>query len=806
MGALAKSLPVALMLLCMVAPERAASQVAPEPVEEGSAEEENGDDTGHDDARHDNTGHDDAGHDDAGHDNAGHDDAGHDDAGHDDDVALEEGDLGYGATATATVGPDASPRDALGQSTVSRAEMDERLPRSAPDALRYEPGVAIQQTGHGQASPYVRGMTGQQVAHLFDGVRMNNGIYRQGPNQYFFTIDASTLAAIDVIRGSASTRFGSDALGGALLATGLSPRIDPEQTFAIRPRLALSARTADRTRGARAGLELQLGRRTALMFGLGYRAVGLLETGGPVEHRDAAESPSTRDDALPWVPRYDEERTRPLVDREAYRTQLGTGFKEATFDARLEHQLSESLQLVAATYGYRQLDAPRTDQCPPPEAPLSECLTVERQFRTLSYVTLRGSVARLESLEVIVSHQRHEERRARDRPRSNVAFRWDDIVDTVGLTTRITTRSFPLAAKSVLLVRAGADAFFDLVQSSATQTFTDLDRSFTLSRGQYLEGSRYGNFGAYAEAELRHRAITARLGGRAGYVRVDAPEDTESGTQSIARGFPSAIARAGLELRAHRAVSLHLNYDQGFRAPNLDDLTSRQRAGPGFQFENPDLEAERTHALELGLRARTDAVTFEAWGFATFITNGIQRAVREADDCPLSAPECSAARDQFQLVNAEEASRIFGTEAALTWYLPRDLTFRSTFTFAWGDGPSLGDRGATNDRVPLSRVPPLQGTFELRYRNRPSGFFLAASLRWAAPQTRLAVSDVSDARIPRGGTPGYAVVDLRFGARFSPKIALSAVVENVSDAAYRVHGSSVGGPGVGISAQLRIGL
>ena len=48
-------------------------------------------------------------------------------------------------------------------SVVERRDLDERLVQSAPDALRYEPGVYIQQTAHGQASPFVRGQTGQQT-------------------------------------------------------------------------------------------------------------------------------------------------------------------------------------------------------------------------------------------------------------------------------------------------------------------------------------------------------------------------------------------------------------------------------------------------------------------------------------------------------------------------------------------------------------------------------------------------------------------------------------------------------------------
>ncbi|MEM9862623.1 MAG: Plug domain-containing protein, partial [Myxococcota bacterium] len=126
-------------------------------------------------------------------------------------------DAGYGARAATA--PELPSTQAA--SEVDRADLDRRVSTSAPDALRWEPGVAIQQTAHGQASPYVRGLTGQQVLHLFDGVRINHAIYRQGPNQYFFTVDARTLAGLEVERGSASEPHGTDALGGVIRATPL---------------------------------------------------------------------------------------------------------------------------------------------------------------------------------------------------------------------------------------------------------------------------------------------------------------------------------------------------------------------------------------------------------------------------------------------------------------------------------------------------------------------------------------------------------------------------------------------------------
>ncbi|MEM1416226.1 MAG: TonB-dependent receptor [Myxococcota bacterium] len=707
-------------------------------------------------------------------------------------------DEGLGARASVAPPED---DDGEARSLVTRRDLDERQPRSTPDALGWEPGVAVQQTAHGQASPYVRGLTGQQVVHVFDGVRLNHAIFRQGPNQYFFTVDRLTVAQLEVQRGSASVRWGSDALGGAILATPIRPLLDPEnEGLTARPRAFLRYGSADDDVGGRAELELRVGSRTALLAGGGVRDVGLLESGGVVRHRRRIEG-TGRGDEAPWVPRFAEERTHPDAP-ERWRTQLGTGFREGTFDLRLEHQLkgAETLRFVAATYGYLQSDAPRTDQCPPAEAPLDECLTIARLRRFLSTLAIRGTAGPLDAFELIVSHQRSAERRLRERPRSFTTLTFDDTLDTLGLTLRAGTDL------GWARLRFGGEGSVDTVESTGAQAFTDLGATFPASRGQYLPGSVYARVGAWAELAVPlHERVTLRGGLRTAFVGARAPADPTTGTAAVDARYGALVGRAGLDMRAHEAVRVVVNADQGFRAPNLDDLTSRQQVGPGFQFENPGLRPEQAWTFEAGVLARTRWLRLDAWTFATLLRRGIQRAVRETADCPPETPECVASRDPFQLVNAGSRSRIFGAEGGVSVFPVRDLRVRALASFAWGEGPSLGDRDAPPGRVPLSRIPPLQGGVEARYRHRPTGLWVGAGLRWARAQTRLAISDGSDPRIPIGGTPGYARVELRAGWRFRDGLSLGLVAENLADAAYRVHGSSVNGPGRSVILWIRGG-
>jgi iron complex outermembrane receptor protein/hemoglobin/transferrin/lactoferrin receptor protein len=169
-----------------------------------------------------------------------------------------------------------------------------------------------------------------------------------------------------------------------------------------------------------------------------------------------------------------------------------------------------------------------------------------------------------------------------------------------------------------------------------------------------------------------------------------------------------------------------------------------------------------------------------------------------------------ASQTRFQLVNLDGRAIIQGVEGDLRVYLPLDLHARATISFARGEGPNPVPRptdpnASYRDRLPLSRIPPLHGTVEAGWRSSRFGFHLIGALRWATAQTRLALADQADARIPEGGTPGYVVFDVRAGYRWDPHLLLGMVFENVSDAAYRHHGSSINGPGRGLMAYLEFG-
>lgn len=103
---------------------------------------------------------------------------------------------------------------------VSRHKLDDRLIRDIADVAKYEPGVdvATDPSRRGNAGWTIRGIDGNRILMLIDGVRLPEGysgrpgIYESGRD----AVELETLRAIDIVKGPTSSLYGSDAIGGVI--------------------------------------------------------------------------------------------------------------------------------------------------------------------------------------------------------------------------------------------------------------------------------------------------------------------------------------------------------------------------------------------------------------------------------------------------------------------------------------------------------------------------------------------------------------------------------------------------------------
>ncbi|MEZ5938358.1 MAG: TonB-dependent receptor [Hyphomonadaceae bacterium] len=113
---------------------------------------------------------------------------------------------------------------------ITREDFEDYNYVTAVEALQATPGLTVVQSGGAGAitSVFSRGTNSKHTLALFDGIRLNDPSAPNG--QYNFGQDTTgDLERIEVVRGAASSIYGSDAVGGVI---NFIPRVGGDTPFA----------------------------------------------------------------------------------------------------------------------------------------------------------------------------------------------------------------------------------------------------------------------------------------------------------------------------------------------------------------------------------------------------------------------------------------------------------------------------------------------------------------------------------------------------------------------------------------------
>jgi outer membrane receptor protein involved in Fe transport len=615
---------------------------------------------------------------------------------------------------------------------VTQTALGERADRTSPEALQDRSGGWVQKTNHGGGSPFVRGLVGNQVLVLIDGVRLNNATFRLGPNQYMNTIDAFSLERIEVVRGSGSVQYGSDAMGGVINLVSPLPAFSTKgvQTGgAVATRLASSG--MEQTVRAEGSVS---GSRAGVRGGVTLRNFGDLVAGGTL----GTEAPS--------------------------------GYQESDGDLSAIWAPSPRTTFTGVFQSVYQEDVPRFDQVSQRGYDVYE---FDPQSRRLGYLQWQQLVSSswLDLSRVTLSWQRSDEGRRRRRTGSDLETTESDTVATIGLSADMYGRLSNRARWS-----AGVELYHDTVRSWRLDTNLATGASKPL-RGLYPDGATRLSASAFALGHISLGRSAVDVGAR--YTRDDVEADDP--VFGPLRITPDAIVGSvSVLVPLGRGVNAFGSVAQAFRAPNIDDLSTLGAFDYGVEVPPESLDPERSVSIEGGLKANTSRVAAAFAAFRLQLRDLIDRLPATFEGSPVWDGQ-----DVYQRANVGEAY-VRGLEADAEWRATAGLTVRGFVSSTYG-------QQVTAD-LPMRRIPPINGLAGARYRwNR--GVWLEGTVRAAGAQTRLAPGDVADHRIPPGGTPGWTVVNVTAGTRVGRGILLSGGIANVLNEAYRVHGSGIDGPG-----------
>lgn len=614
--------------------------------------------------------------------------------------------------------------------------------RTTPEALMDVPGVLVQKTNHGGGSPYLRGLVGNQVLVLVDGIRLNNSTFRYGPNQYLATVDAGQIERIEVVRGSGSVLFGSDAIGGVINIVTRRPTLS---SGGVAFGGGGSARVVSSGMERSGRFELQVsGARAGVLGGVSVRDYGDLRAGGGL----GVEAPSA--------------------------------YSELNGDVKAVVRFTPRSLVTLAGQQVYQADVPRFDQVA--QRGFSR-YSFDPQIRRLGYAQwqLFPGSGRIQSVTSTVSLHQSVERRDRQQRGSPIRILEEDDVKALGVSLDMKTA--PLWGWSIV---SGVDYTHDRIGSwrRDTNQTTGLGTS---RRGLYPDGATAWSAAVFAQGTLQLERTRIEAGLRFSQYSVQA-EDALFGTLAIRpRAWVGTMA-ASRDLWS--GVKAFGSVSQAFRAPNVDDLSTLGLFDFGIEVPSTALKPERSLAFEGGVRLQYGALHASVAAYRTNLSDLIDRARSTFDGF-----EFFDGQRVYQRTNVGEAY-VYGVEAEGEWSPLRRVSAFGHTSYTYGQQTTTGQ--------PMRRIPPLNGLAGVRVV--PGGrAWIEGTARFASKQDRLAPGDRDDHRIAPGGTPGWVLVSVHAGVPLHRQVDAVAGIHNLFDKAYRIHGSGIDGYGrsAWLGAQVR---
>jgi hemoglobin/transferrin/lactoferrin receptor protein len=142
------------------------------------------------------------------------------------EIVLSAGGISESVTVTATRTQVSTDDTAVPVSVIGREEIERRSVNTVGDIFRSLPGTSTVNEGAFQVRPRIRGLESNRILILVDGERLNNARTSTGQSGIEIgLVDLEQIETLEVVRGSGSVLYGTDALAGTVnIITQDAPR------------------------------------------------------------------------------------------------------------------------------------------------------------------------------------------------------------------------------------------------------------------------------------------------------------------------------------------------------------------------------------------------------------------------------------------------------------------------------------------------------------------------------------------------------------------------------------------------------
>ncbi|MEL6590799.1 MAG: TonB-dependent receptor, partial [Bacteroidota bacterium] len=457
--------------------------------------------------------------------------------------------------------PREAVRTASAITSLDRQTFRQYNPRTLGEALAGSPGIWTEESNPATQSLYLRGLTGNRTLLMVDGIRVNTGTLGSRSNPYLNTIDPFSIEQVEVIRGSGSVQFGSDAMGGVTQVFTRTPGFSGQ---------GIQAHGGGTFRFMGEGMEtagrgdFQISSPVmAIHGGISVRSFGERFAGG-----GATEG----------------------IDN--------TDYEERAGDFKARFKLSPKQEITLA---YQFINQSELKDFAALEYGDFEQNQIQPRQRELAYVRYSAFTDQdwFEEIRATVSYQNYLEKRITV-PEGQYEYDGRDQVQTYGANVEV--HSQPGLYWNIV---SGVEFYQDQVSSSLSRRLLGQQSVETLT-GRLPDGGIMSQMGAYTLHTVDLLKLRLGFGARANRFHI---ESNDPFFGQLNQNNQQLLGNLSAQYPLSQNYFLTSSIQTGFRAPNLHDFSGLGPQSEVFVMPGDSLMPERSVSSQIGIKAKTEHFT-----------------------------------------------------------------------------------------------------------------------------------------------------------------------------------------------------
>jgi len=664
-------------------------------------------------------------------------------------------------------------------------------PQTSADLLSNSGRVFVQKSQLGGGSPMIRGFSTNRLLITVDGVRLNNAIFRSGNVQNVLSVNPFNVEKTEVILGSGSVIYGSDAIGGVMNFYTTTPKLSITTKPLLTSRSTIRYASASNEKTAH------------LDFNLGFQKWGFHSSVSVSDFGDLKMGKQGPDDYLSLYYSESLNGQDMMTPNTTPRVQKFTNFSQMHLAQKVIYKASDDLKFDLGLHYSTTSDYPRYDRL----ATLSDDGSLryaEWNYGPQDWLLANVQMTKLSSrstfydkIKISAAYQNFKESRINRKFNSDTRKIRNENVDALSFNLdfnkQLSDRSNISYGTEYIYNKVGSKGCSESLSTNAVEVIAS----------RYPDGSKWQTMAAYLSYKYKpNTKLTVQSGIRYNYVIIDADMSKNNAFYDFpfntANLETSAVTGTlGFSWVPNNTFIWKLNTTTAFRAPNIDDIGKTFDSQNGLVVvPNSSLKPEYAYGAELGVTVNlNESVLFDSSVYYTYLDNALVRKPFEVngENQMMYDTELS----DIQAIQNASRSWIYGFEAGIKILFSKQLKLTSQYSYVHGT-----QEETPGVELPVRHAAPVFGNTHIIWKHNKlqmDGFInYNGALRSSDISDELA--DYLFALDSEGNpyAPSWYTLNLRTQFNFNSSVSFVGAVENITNQRYRTYSSGIASAGTNL--------